>query len=123
MKSEKILIIDDEEYDRKALIISLKKTGYSNIESADAGKCGIEKLRCFYPDIIIIDVVLPDMDGFDVCTQIRSQGYNDPKIIMITGHMDKVNARKAVVSGANEIVEKEPGFGSVCKTIEKLLQG
>ena len=122
MQDKKILIIDDEERDRKAMIVTLKKAGYSNIDSADTGLHGIEKVESFGPDIIVIDVVLPDMDGFDVCTQIRSQHKINPKIIMITGYMDKVNARKAVVSGADEIVEKEPGFSSVCKTIEKLLQ-
>lgn len=114
------MIIDDEELDRKAMVIVLEKAGYSEIECAETGQSGIEKVKSFKPDIIVIDVVLTDMDGFDACTQIKTLEEVNPKVIMITGHLDMVNAKKAVASGADEIIEKEPGYGNICKTIDTL---
>lgn len=120
MDNKKVLIIDDEEHDRKAMVIVLEKAGYSEIACAETGQSGIEKARSVRPDIIVIDVVLPDMDGFDVCMQIKTSEEIKPKIIMITGHLDMVNAKKAVTSGADEIIEKEPSYGNICKTIDTL---
>jgi len=120
MVNNRVLIIDDEELDRKAMVVALKKAGYSEIECAETGRSGIEKAQSFKPDIIVIDVVLTDMDGFDACTQIKTLEGVKPKVIMITGHLDMVNAKKAVASGADEIIEKEPGYGNICRTIDAI---
>jgi len=117
--SKKILIIDDEIQDRKAMTIALQKAGYSQIESASSGKEGVERVKSFKPDIIIIDVVLQDADGFDLCKEIKAiEGLSAKVIIMITGHLDKVDAEKARASGADEIIEKILDFGNINRAID-----
>jgi len=119
--ARKILIIDDEEPDRKSLTRVLEKAGYNNILCAETEKEGLETARSFKPDVILIDVVLKHgVDGFDVCKQIKSSNETKPTVIMITGHLDAIHADKARHSCADEIVEKIPGFKNLVSTIEKI---
>ena len=120
--TKKILIIDDEEHDRKAMSVVLEKEGYSDISCAETGRVGVEIAKSFKPDFIVIDVVLPDIDGFDVCKKIKNIKGFKAKIIMITGHLDAVNAKKARASGADELIEKIPGFGNIVQTIANILR-
>lgn len=117
---KKILIVDDEEQDRKAMAAVLEKEGYGNVVCTDTGKNAVEITKTSKPDVIVIDVVLQDIDGFDLCKLIRSLEGNKPKIIMITGHIDAVNAEKARASGADELILKVPGFGNIGQTINNI---
>lgn len=118
--SKKIIIIDDNQQDRDAIAVALNREGFEDILFSELGQEGLEKVKANAPEIILIDVVLKNVDGFDICSKIRAiEGY-DPKIIMVTGHLDAVDAEKARTSGANEIMEKTPGFknlGEVVKII------
>ena len=116
----KILIIDDEEQDRKAAATVLKKQGYTNIEQATGEKDGMEKVLTFKPDIVLIDVVLKSVDGFDVCVKIKALKDIRPKVIMITGHMEAVIAKKAVASGADELIEKRDSFQDISLVLARL---
>ncbi|MFH0732157.1 MAG: response regulator [Candidatus Omnitrophota bacterium] len=118
--SKKILIIDDEEYDRNAMLAALKREGYHDVECSDSGCGGLEKIKSFKPDIVLVDVVLQDIDGIEVCKQIKSMEEISPKVIIITGHLDAIDARRARTSGADEIIEKTVGFSNIGKTINKL---
>ena len=119
---KKILIIDDEEQDRKAMAVALKKSGYTEILFAENGESGVEAAKLFDPDIILIDVVLQNVDGFDICIEMREANVR-AKIIMVTGHLDAVNAKKAVKSGADEIIEKEAGYNNIHPTIQDITGG
>lgn len=122
--NKKILIIDDEEADRKSISLALVKEGFEDVSSASNADEGLQAAQTLKPDIIVIDVVLPNgkgLDGFDLCKQIKSiKGLDATRIIMITGHLDAVNAEKARSSGADEIIEKIPGFKNISKTITSL---
>ena len=116
----KILIVDDEGPDRKGMAIALGREGFNEILTVDTGDAGIEMAKSFQPDVIVIDVVLREQNGFDICRKIKDLGLK-AKIIMITGHMDAVNAKRAIQSGANEIVEKSAGFTNIGSTIMNLM--
>ncbi|MFH1593597.1 MAG: response regulator [Candidatus Omnitrophota bacterium] len=118
---KKILVIDDEEQDRKSMALVLEKQGYKEITCADTGEKGIEMALSIKPDVIVIDVVLQNCDGFDVCKRIKDAKELSSKIIMITGHLDAIDANKARHSGADEIIEKIPGFENVGRTINNIL--
>ena len=122
MESKKILIVDDSKEDVQTMVSLLEDSGYSQIDSADSGNKAMEKVKSFKPDVVIIDVILPDMDGFDVCMKIRALGDKEPepKIIMITRYLDKINAKIAVASGANEIIEKRQNFKTLCETVDSV---
>lgn len=118
--NKKILILDDEAQDRKGMAIALEKEGYGELFLAGTAQDGLSLVQTHNPDVIFIDVVLDKgIDGFDICVQLRQAG-NKAKIVMVTGHLDAINAQKARVSGANEIVEKIAGFKNLGVTIKRI---
>ncbi len=120
MEDLKILIIDDNELDRKGMAVALRKAGYRQVMSAETETEGVALARTFLPDIVIVDCVLVRLDGFDVCRDIKAiEGLNS-KIIVITGHLEAVDAVKARKSGADELLEKTVGFKNIHDTIQRL---
>lgn len=117
----KVLIIDDEEADRRAMEIVLKKIGCEDVVCTDSGENGIRIAKELKPELVIIDVVLRSVDGFDICKKIKKI-ENSPKVIMITGHLNAVNAQKARDSGADELFEKTPGFKNIGSAIIEVLK-
>jgi len=117
---KRVLIIDDNEQDRKGMILALRRDGYPDIAEADSEEDGLLLARAFRPDVVIVDVVLPANDGFDVCQEIKKIDGLAPKVIVITGHLEAVKAAKARVSGADEIIEKQEGFKNIHPTILRL---
>ena len=118
---KKILIIDDEEQDRKSMAVALQRAGYGEISTAASAKDGLEIAKTFKPDVVLVDIVLPNADGFDVCKEIKAiKGADAKVVIMITGHLDAIDANKARSSGADEIIEKTPGFENISPTISSL---
>ena len=79
-----ILVVDDEVVTRKALAALIKKPNY-RVEMAEDGIQGIEMARQFNPDVILLDVMMPNMNGYEVCKRIRSDPQiGEVPIIMIT---------------------------------------
>ena len=70
MAQEKILIVDDEEHIVELLKFNLQNAGY-NIITANNGKDGFELAKTEVPDLILLDLMLPEMDGLEVCKNIR----------------------------------------------------
>lgn len=115
----KILIIDDDPSDLKGMAIVLQKQGYADVATAESAQQGLTAVKAMNPDFVIMDVVLNQIDGLDIAKQIKSQGLKT-KVIMVTGHLDAVNAAKARTSGADEIIEKTQGFTSLVPTLKRL---
>ena len=76
-----ILIVDDEEPIVDILRFNLKKEGYNVLEAYD-GEDGLNKALTENPDLVLLDVMLPKMIGFDVCRTLREKGNNVPVIIL-----------------------------------------
>lgn len=70
--AEKILVVNDEEPVRELITIFLKKNGYQVIEAIDGFKC-IEKAIAELPDLILLDVMMPGMDGYETCTKLKEE--------------------------------------------------
>ncbi|WP_300455858.1 EAL domain-containing protein [Desulfobacula sp.] len=100
------LIVDDDASLRMVMVAALKKFGLDAIE-ADSGSSGIEVFKSENPDIVLLDVVMPEMDGFEVCKLIRqSPGGTYTQILMVTGLEDTESTKKAFDVGANGFVTK-----------------
>ncbi len=102
MKKGKILIVDDERALLESLEMFLTEKGYTVECAADAAE-GIYKNKSFNPDLVILDVRLPDMNGIDLIERIKSKNR---KIIIITAFHDMETTIKAVKSGAFEYIPK-----------------
>ena len=86
----KILLVDDEEDILEILKYNLKKENYE-IETARDGNEAIEKAHSFKPDLIVLDIMMPDMDGIEVCTRLREDdGFNETLIAFLTAKMNRL---------------------------------
>jgi putative two-component system response regulator len=102
---KKILVIDDEEINRKVLTGLLHSFGHEAVDAA-SGQEGLARLG---PDVdlILLDIMMPDMDGFAVCRSIRArEEYRDIPIIMVTALTAKEDRLLAVQAGASDFVSK-----------------
>ena len=86
--AEKILVVDDEISLQETLTYKLQKEGYQ-VEVAGDGLTALELARSINPDLIILDVMLPGMDGFEVCRTLR-QETNIP-VLMLTARDDEID--------------------------------
>lgn len=118
---KKILVIEDNEVDQLIIKRYLNKTGYEEILFAFNGQEGIEKARTERPDLIVVDTLLPDTDGFSVCKKIRKIKGLTPKVIINTGNIDAVDAGKAREAGADDYTVKTSDCLPLMEAIRKLL--
>lgn len=117
----KILIIDDEKPIVEALTASLKDEGYL-VESAFAGRPGLEKLREFAPDIVLQDIWMPgEIDGLQVLEEAKTGGYPDCEFIIMSGHGTIETAVRAVKNGAWDFVEKPLSMDKINILIANIL--
>jgi DNA-binding response OmpR family regulator len=102
---KKVLILEDEVNIRSFVVINLKRAGYEVVE-AGTGKEALEMLR-EYPDIAvaILDVMLPDIDGFEVCRRIRASGLKIG-VVMLTARTQEMDKVTGLMTGADDYVTK-----------------
>ncbi|MGB9674045.1 MAG: response regulator [Anaerolineales bacterium] len=101
--SDKILVVEDEVALRDTLAYNLTKQGYQ-VETADDGQSAIEIARKVQPDLMILDLMLPVLDGFEVCRILR-QEMNIP-IIMLTAKDEEIDRVIGLEMGADDYVTK-----------------
>ena len=104
MEKIKILVVDDESRMRKLIRDFLEREGYQILEASD----GVEALDIFYDekniDLILLDVMMPRMDGWQVCKEIRE--YSKVPIMMLTARAEEQNELKGFELGVDEYVTK-----------------
>ncbi len=88
MGGRKVLVVDDEDFVRKLIVVKLKRFGIDTIE-ADNGMDAIEKAISEKPDLILLDVMMPKMNGFDACQRLKAnQETSHIPIVMLTTRTD-----------------------------------
>ena len=101
----KVLVLEDEENIRSFVVINLKRAGYTTIEAG----CGLDALAALKanPDIkvALLDIMLPDIDGFEVCRRIRAMD-NKIGIIMLTARTQEMDKVTGLMTGADDYVTK-----------------
>ncbi|MDP4094234.1 MAG: response regulator transcription factor [Bacillota bacterium] len=100
----KILIIDDERDILSLLEVYLQKEGFSQVHKAVTGMEGIEICRLVNPDIIILDVMLPDLDGFEVCRRLREFTYEP--ILFLSAREEEVDKLLGLGIGGDDYITK-----------------
>lgn len=102
--SKRVLVVDDEKNIIDILKYNLVKAGYEPVCAYDGAE-GLELARSSDPDLILLDVMLPYMDGFEVCRTLRREGNNVP-IIMITAREEETDKVLGLELGADDYVTK-----------------
>src|SRR5574339_856088 len=95
-KGSKILVIDDDPEIAKLLTIILKTQGFLIFQAVD-GKEGLKRVYELHPDLIILDVMMPEINGWDVCTRIRE--LSDVPILMLTARSAECDLVRGFVFG------------------------
>jgi len=101
--AEKILVVEDEPALQDTLAYNLEKQGYS-VEAVGDGNLAIETARKLKPDLILLDLMLPGVDGFEVCKILRRE-MNTP-IIMLTARDDEIDRVVGLEVGADDYLSK-----------------
>ena len=117
----KILVIDDNEQDQKIILRFLSQEGFENIALASCGEEGLEAARNVRPDLILLDTMLPDMDGFAVCRRLKSELTPGVKVVMMTGRVAAVEPEKARSVGADEYCVKTADGRSLLEAVSRIL--
>jgi two-component system nitrogen regulation response regulator NtrX len=116
----RILVIDDEPDILRSLAMVLKHEGYQFLE-ASSGAEGIQKALTESPDVILLDIKMPNMDGMEVLEELRRQGSRVP-IVMISGHADVPTAVEATKKGAEDVLEKPLSTDILLLRLSKALE-
>jgi diguanylate cyclase (GGDEF)-like protein len=111
--NKNILIIDDDEDIRLALSIKLKKLGYSILEAID-GKSGLKKLTSELPDMVMVDVHMPGMDGFEFCERAaKLTSEKHIPIMVMTAQDDQASVDRAYEKGATDFITKPVNYAKL----------
>lgn len=102
--SKKILIVEDEKNIVDILSFNLSREGYETVRAYD-GQSGLEKARSENPDLILLDLMLPRMNGFDVCRAVRERDRFTP-IIMLTAREEESDKVLGLDLGADDYITK-----------------
>lgn len=103
---KKILVVEDETAIRMNLTLMLQGEGYE-VDSADNGRAGIERARSFAPDLIVSDVMMPELDGYGMLEELRADpAFADTPFIFLTALNDRANMRRGMNLGADDFLNK-----------------
>lgn len=117
-----ILIVDDDELNRDLLSRQLEKQGYI-LSSAPNGTTALEMVKVETYDLILLDVIMPDIDGYEVLAQLKANDRSrNISVIMLTGMSDKESVLKAINLGAEDYLVKPFSISSVRARIWRSLQ-
>ncbi len=119
LASTKIIVIDDEQIMRDLVQRILAKAGYE-VETMDSGEALLERLAVGDVDIVISDVNMPGMSGFELLKQIKAQ-YPQVAVIMMTGYADTFTIKDALMFGADEYITKPFKHYEVTVVVERAL--
>lgn len=117
----KILIIDDDEFLLDMYSLKFKEAGFL-VETGKSGAEALEKAQVFAPDAILVDIVMPNMDGFDTIKSLKEKLGDSPKIIALSNLDQRENIDNALLLGADDYIIKADFTPSqVLEKIKKIL--
>ncbi len=118
----KILVVEDDQTLRHNLVEKLRSEGF-NVIVAEDGEIGLQKIRSDLPDLIVLDIMLPKLDGLSICRMVR----HDPAtaripIIAITARSNEVDKIVGLESGADDYIVKPFGLGEFLARVRAVLR-
>ncbi len=114
-----ILLVEDEETLAETLRYNLEREGYSVVVAND-GVVGLERARQMQPDLVVLDIMLPRLDGFSVCRILRQE--STIPILMLTARQDEVDRIAGLELGADDYVTKPFSLGELLARVRAILR-
>jgi len=119
MNKLSILVVEDEENLQEALKLNLELEGYE-VTAANTGSMALKKVEHEYFDLILLDVMLPELDGFDVCEHIRLKNIETP-ILMLSARSGSADRVLGLKKGADDYLTKPFNLEELLLRVEKLI--
>jgi excisionase family DNA binding protein len=122
-QQNRILVVDDDPAVVRLIVRLLEKNGrYETATAADGFEAGIQIAR-FKPDLVILDLMMPHLDGFKVCSSIRSAPEtSELAVLVVTGYHDDENLDRAREAGADYCMTKPLSMEALSKRVHELLE-
>jgi DNA-binding response OmpR family regulator len=114
-----ILLVEDEETLAETLRYNLEREGYTVVVASD-GVVGLERARQLQPDLVLLDIMLPRLDGFSVCRILRQE--STLPILMLTARQDEVDRIAGLELGADDYVTKPFSLGELLARVRAILR-
>ena len=115
----RVLVVDDDRGVLKFLSLSLRARGYE-VETASQGLAGAERILAGWPQLVILDVMLPALNGFQVCERVRAQSV--VPIIMLSARGDEQDKVRALEAGADDYLTKPFGVPELMARVAAVLR-
>lgn len=118
---KKVLIVDDEPNILLSLEFIISRAGFT-VKTAQDGVQALQESTSWFPDLILLDINMPKLDGFEVCQRLRENpDFNQTKIIFLTAKGRQVEKEKGLALGADDYISKPFSNQLVVDTVENLL--
>jgi CheY-like chemotaxis protein len=122
-KKSKILVVEDNKDEAKLIEMILSQEGYE-VTVAPNGKKGLELVDSFEPDLIVLDVMMPELDGFSATKKLKASEKKDIPIILLTGVAKQIRSTRYPLDGvlkteAEEYLEKPVNPEELLKLVKK----
>ncbi len=117
--AEKILVVEDEVTLQETLAYNLQRQGYT-VETVGDGPSALEQARASHPDLILLDVMLPGMDGFEVCRVLRQEMATP--VLMLTARDDEIDRVVGLEVGADDYLVKPFSMRELLARVKALLR-
>ena len=119
----RVLVIEDESDIRDLLSYNLASSGYQ-VKTADTGEHGLEAVATFTPDVVLLDLMLPDLPGTEICRRIRANtDFTQPAIIMLTAKGEEIDRVVGFEVGADDYVVKPFSVRELMLRVNAVLRG
>lgn len=119
--THRILIVDDEPNIVMSLEFILQQSGFETAVARD-GDEALQQVEAFAPDLVLLDVMMPRRDGYEVCQTLRATGWQDLKIVMLTAKGRDTEVAKGLAVGADAYVTKPFSTRELVEKVRTLLQ-
>jgi two-component system OmpR family response regulator len=116
----RLLVVDDEENIRFLLDVALRHLGF-DVELATTGREAIDKVASTKPDLVVLDVMLPDLDGFEVCRRLRAEGSRTP-VLFLTARDATEDKVRGLTIGGDDYVEKPFSLEELVARVQAVLR-
>ncbi len=120
LKKHKVFIIDDNEMTRSVLRMIVQGDKYEVVGEASNAKSGLERVLALRPQLVFLDIMLPDANGLEVLTQIMA-AFPQTAVLMVTASNDRETVRNAIQHGASGFIVKPFNEKTVIGTMDRLI--
>ena len=121
--SKRVLVVDDNQDSRELVVKVLKNRGYEMIEAAD-GEEAVEKAVAEMPDLILLDISIPKLNGYEVARILKGkEGFKDIPIVALTAHAMKGDRMKALEAGCEGYISKPINIRELAAQVKSFLKG